>query len=150
MTAFQYPVLHIDDDPAVTRMVTLLLRSRGIEAAELNDPERALDILMTHDYRVVLLDIDMPGLNGLDLLSRIKHRDGGVNVIMLTGLVSQTSVLASMRRGAMACLFKPIDDPQTLIDAITIAFENTNRWWDTLGHLSALRRQGAPQRQPIR
>lgn len=136
-----YPVLHIDDDPAVTRMVTRMLQKKGLEAAELNDPHQALDILLKHDYRVVLLDIDMPGINGMELLTSIKRRDGGVNVIVLTGLISQATALMAMRRGALACLFKPINDIQPIIEAIQLAFDNSNRWWNTLRQLSDMKRQ---------
>lgn len=141
MTATCYPVLHIDDDPTITRMVTSMLRKNGIEAAELNHAERALDVLLKHDYRVVLLDIDMPEINGMDLLTQIKRRDGGVNVIVLTGLVSQATALMAMRRGALACLFKPIVSIKPLLGAIQVAFDNTNRWRETLQQLSDIKRQ---------
>ena len=144
MTAKRYPVLHIDDDPAITRLVTKLLRKKGIEAAELNDPTQALDVLLKHNYRVVLLDFDMPGINGMELLTNIKRRDGGINVIVLTGLISQATALTAMRRGALACLFKPLDDIKPLLDAIQIAFDNTNRWWDTLRKLADMRRNELP------
>lgn len=135
-----YPVLHIDDDPAVTRLVTRMLQKKGLQAAELNDPHHALDVILTHDYRVILLDIDMPGINGMELLTSIKRRDGGVNVIVLTGLVSQATALMAMRRGALACLFKPINDIQPIIEAVRLAYDNTNRWWRTLRQLSDMKR----------
>jgi DNA-binding NtrC family response regulator len=141
MTTTCYPVLHIDDDPTITQLVTSLLRKRGIEAAELNDPMRALDVLLEHDYRVVLLDIDMPGINGMDLLTQIKRRDGGVNVIVLTGLVSQATALMAMRRGALACLFKPIVSIKPLLGAIQVACDHTNRWRNTLQQLSDIKRK---------
>lgn len=145
-----YSVLHIDDDPATTRFITSMLRKRGIEAAELNDPSIALEELMLHDYRVVLLDIDMPGIDGLDLLKQIKQRDGGISVIMLTGLVSQTSVLKSMRYGALACLFKPLKDIQPLLDALATAFDSTTRWWATVEELSEMRREHSMGPQLVR
>lgn len=141
MTEKRFPILHIDDDPAITRMVTSLLRKKGLEAEELNDPLQAMDVIVKRNYRVVLLDFDMPGINGMELLTSIKNRDGSVNVIVLTGLISQATALTAMRRGALACLFKPVNDIQQLLDAIQVAFDNTNRWWDTLRKLSGLRRQ---------
>ncbi len=141
MSEKRYPILHIDDDPAITRLVTSLLRRKGLEAEELNDPMLALDVLLKHNYRVVLLDFDMPGINGMELLTKIKSHDGSVNVIVLTGLISQATALTAMRRGALACLFKPLTDLQPLLDTIQIAFDNTNRWWDTLRRLSDLKRK---------
>lgn len=139
MTAKRYPVLHIDDDPAITRLVTSLLCERGIEATELNDPTQALDVIVKHSYRVVLLDLDMPDINGVELLAKIKRLDGGINVIVLTGLISQATALTVMRRGALTCLFKPLNDFSPLLDAVQIAFDNTNRWWDTLKALAEMR-----------
>ncbi len=45
------------------------------------------------------------------------------------------------RRGALACLFKPINDIQPIIEAIKLAFDNSNRWWNTLRQLSDMKRQ---------
>jgi DNA-binding NarL/FixJ family response regulator len=106
----------------------------------LNDPRQALELIREHNFRVVILDIDMPGLSGIDLLEEIKRYDGGINVIMLTGVVTQATVIQSLRRGASACLFKPLTDPQQLIDAIELAFANINRWWNSLRQLVALRK----------
>lgn len=139
MTNGTYPVLHIDDDASVTRFVASLLRQHGIECASLNDPASALTHVANENYRVVLLDIDMPGINGLELLRQIKRRDGGVNVIMVTGLVSQATVLQSLRCGALACVFKPVTDAAPLIDAIHLAYDNIERWWRTLKQLSELK-----------
>jgi phenylacetyl-CoA:acceptor oxidoreductase subunit 2 len=78
--------------------------------------------LLVRDCRVVLLDIDMPQINGLEALREIKQHDGGIQVIMLTGLVSMNTVLESMRLGAESCLFKPVTDVAPLLDAIEAAW----------------------------
>ena len=92
-------VLHVDEDPAATQLIHVLLRPLGIETVQLNDPAQLLDRLLKDQHRVVLLDVDMPHDNGLELLRDIKRLDGGINVIMLTGLVSPSAVLQSQRRG---------------------------------------------------
>ncbi len=134
-------VLHVDDDPATTQLIQVLLRPLGIETVPLNDSGQLLDRLLNDQHRVVLLDVDMPHDNGLELLRDIKRLDGGINVIMLTGIVSQSTVLQSLRRGASACFFKPITDAKPLAWAIESAFDNLERWWQTLQELSARRRQ---------
>ncbi|MCE9608337.1 MAG: response regulator [Planctomycetia bacterium] len=134
-------VLHIDDDPATTRLVAKMLGSHGIEVTQLNDPRQAIDTVLNGNYRVVVLDIDMPGLDGIELLQQIKQADGGTAVIMLTGLVSLSSALRTMRRGAHACLFKPLVDADALLECIREVTHNIHRWWDTLKQLSDLRRQ---------
>ena len=144
MSTTNYPVLHIDDDPATTRFVTTMLHKHGIEAAELNDPTAALDTLLANNYRVVILDIDMEGIDGLELLKKIKQMDGGIHVIMLTGLVSQSTVIRSMRYGALACLFKPVRDVRALVEVLHVAFDNTTRWFDSLKALAEMRKQTEP------
>ena len=132
-------VLHVDDDPQVTRVMSERLRLCDFETHALNDPSRALDELVHHQYRVVLLDIDMPDLDGVQLLKEIKHYDGGIQVIMLTGISNVSTVLAAFRGGAEACFLKPMADIQPLAQALDDAFHKINRWWDTLQHLSQQR-----------
>lgn len=132
-------VLHIDDDRSMLHLVSKRLQGEGYEVISLDDPERTIETLLAHDCRVVLLDVQMPGRNGLDLLSEIKQYDGGIQVIMLTGLVSMNTVLESLRRGAEACLFKPIRNFDTTLEALTATFEKLDRWWVTLEDLSRRR-----------
>lgn len=137
----QKAILHIDDDPQVTRVVAARLHTHGYEVISLNDSRGALRELMQNQWRVVLLDIDMPGVNGLDLLREIKAYDGGIQVIMLTGVVSMNTLLQSFRFGAEACLFKPLADERPLLEVLKDTFRKIDRWWDTLEELSQRRCQ---------
>ncbi len=132
-------VLHIDDDPQITRLVGARLQTHGYRVTSINDPRMALRELMQNQWRVVLLDIDMPGMNGLDLLREIKAYDGGIQVLMLTGVTSMNALLQSFRFGAEACLFKPLNDYQPLYDALADTFRKIDRWWDALEELSQRR-----------
>jgi len=129
-------LLHIDDDPQITRMVAARLRKHGYQTNSLNDPTEVLKELMCNQWRVVLLDIDMPEVNGLDLLREIKAYDGGIQVIMLTGLVQLHTLLQSFRWGAEACLFKPLDNMDLLVAALDDTFRKVDRWWHALEELS--------------
>ncbi len=133
-------ILHVDDDPAATRLVSTKLGAHGIEVTPLHDPTRAVECILRGNFRIVLLDVDMPVLDGIELLQQIKHADGGTAVIMLTGVVSMSSVLRAMRKGASACLFKPLTDDSKLLECIDEISRNMNRWWDTLQTLSDLRK----------
>lgn len=134
-------ILHVDDDPDVCALVAKLLGDSGYEVESINDPLAAMDGLVRGQYRLVLLDIDMPHKSGMHLLSEIKAFDSGVQVIMLTGLVNVTTVLETMRNGAEACLFKPVINPKPLVDAIDDAFRRTDRWWHTMHDLTQRRKQ---------
>ena len=135
-------VLHVDDDPQFTRAIAARLAIFGFEVQSLNDSRRVLDELMRGQYRVVLLDIDMPHFDGLEVLRQIKSYDGGIQVVMLTGIVTMSAVLQSLRQGAEACLFKPVRDIEPLVDAIDEAFRKLDRWWQALEELSRRRQTG--------
>jgi DNA-binding NtrC family response regulator len=136
-------ILHVDDDPQFTRLVRARLKSYGIQTCPLNDARECLDRVTYDSYRIVLLDIDMPYSDGLQLLSEIKQHDGGIQVLMLTGLVTMSSALQSFRLGAEACLFKPMEDFSPLVEAIHRATHKSEAWWTTLEHLAEKLQAGA-------
>jgi len=141
-------VLYVDDDPTTSQLLAMRLKPHGFEVAELNEPERTLDTLRGGPWRVALLDIVMPQVNGLELLRQIKAHDAGIQVIMLTALVDMQAVLDSLRFGAEACFFKPLKDESELVEALEAVFRKFERWWDTLDELARERRRpidGSPE-----
>jgi DNA-binding NtrC family response regulator len=134
-------ILHIDDDPAILRLVAGKLTSEGYEVVSCSDPTDIEGLLLASNARICLLDISMPGANGLDVLKQIKRHDGGVQVIMLTGLVSMNAVLDSMRNGAEAVHFKPILDFEPLLEILRDSCRKTERWRQTLYELRQRRAQ---------
>jgi DNA-binding response OmpR family regulator len=138
--SYRKTILHIDDDPQLTRMVAKHLSPLGYEVTSLNDPEQAMMVLSESQHRVVLLDIAMPNVNGLTLLREIKRAYGGSQVIMLTGLVSVQTLLQSYRWGAEYCIFKPLTSIAPLVEAIEAVFHKIDHWWNALEELSKQRR----------
>jgi CheY-like chemotaxis protein len=136
----QRNVLHVDDDPMLTTLVAEHLQDRGYLVTSMNDPLEVIPSLPRLQARIVLLDIDMPNLDGLELLKQIKAFDGGIQVVMLTGLVSMTNALESLRWGAEACFFKPMTDFEPLLDAIADCVRKLERWWTALEDLAHRRR----------
>ncbi len=133
-------VLHVDDDPLITRLIEKQLKPHGYDVEPLNDSRDAINQLIHGKQRVVLLDIDMPGTNGLELLNQIKEYDGGIQVIMLSGMVTVSNALQSLRSGAEACFFKPLDDIVPLVEALDAAFRKIDHWWEALGDLTERKR----------
>ena len=128
-------VMHVDDDPAILRLVAKALDSQGYEVISVSAADEALGVLAEQSVQMALLDIDMPKRDGLSLLQEIKQHDGSVQVLMLTGVVSMSSVLKSMRYGAEACVFKPLNDINELLIPLKAAFEKRDRWWNALHDL---------------
>jgi CheY-like chemotaxis protein len=142
-------ILHVDDDPALTVLVAEHLHDRGYQVTSINDPLQVIPNLPRLQARIVLLDIDMPRLNGLELLEQIKAFDGGIQVVMLTGLVSMTSVLQSLRLGAEACCFKPLTDFEPLLEAIEACVRKAERWWAALEDLVRRRADDSEGARPV-
>jgi len=111
-------VLHVDDDPATTRVIAVQLRKFGIDVQSINDPHEAMPCLLRDQHRVVILDVDMPGVSGFQLLDEIKRHDSGIRVVMLTGRVTTNTVIQSRQGGAEACFFKPLANVGALVDAL--------------------------------
>jgi len=125
-------VVHIDDDPAILEIVQRNLEINGIQVVSIQDPLKAIAAITQLGTRVVLLDIDMPGTDGLTLLHEIKRFDAGIQVIMCTGMVSLNTVLQLTSLGAEECIFKPIHDLNEITAAVDRAFERIDRWWIAL------------------
>lgn len=137
-------VLHVDDDPRMLELVAKRLSGAGFEVTSLDRPELAVKRLLESDIRVCILDISMPRLDGLRLLEEIKSLDAAIQVIMLTGVTTQSSVLDSYRGGAEACFFKPITEFAPLIEALEACFVKADRWWEALRDLRARTRAELP------
>ncbi len=139
-------VLHLDDDPTITRLVHEGLVRYDFETLPIHDPELLIPTLVDQGIRVVLLDIDLgTDKNGLDWLVDLKRMDGGIQVVMLTGLVTNHSVLAAMRCGAADCLFKPVDSLSDVAKALEGAFAFADHWRFRLHELNRrLQRSGEP------
>ena len=125
-------VVHIDDDPAILKIVQRKLRIHGIEVVSIQDPLKAIAAITQLGARVIVLDIDMPGKDGLTLLHEIKRFDAGIQVIMCTGMVSLNTVLRATSLGSEDCIFKPIHDLNEITSAVDRAFERIDRWWIAL------------------
>ena len=125
-------ILHVDDDQAMLDIVSKSLQKRGYQVVSIVDPRSALEALADCAARIVILDIDMPGIDGLTLLREIKQRDAGIHVVMLTGLVSMGTILKATSLGAQECVFKPIKDLKDIGDAVDRCFNNIESWWAAL------------------
>ena len=127
-------VLHVDDDPDMLKLISKQL-SGEFQVHSMLDPTKAIGHLVQTGCRLVILDIQMGEHNGLDLLRTIKRLDGDILVVMLTGLVSIESVLVSMRDGAEACFFKPLERPEELMRTMKQSAEKVERWHRSVNEL---------------
>ncbi|HEY0480765.1 MAG TPA: response regulator [Kofleriaceae bacterium] len=114
-------ILLVDDDPGVRYALTEVLCDRGYRVVGVDSGARALAALDGVD--VVVTDLSMPGMDGLELTSRIAARAPALPVILLTAHSSDQLVRVASSRGACSCLSKPfdIDDIARVIEGVLAA-----------------------------
>jgi DNA-binding response OmpR family regulator len=100
-------ILFVDDDAELRAIVREQLTASGYEVDEAEDGSVALEKLQNGRYRVVLLDITMPGKSGLDVLKLVKQKNPECRVIMLTGVVGLSVAIESLKMGADDYITKP-------------------------------------------
>jgi len=99
----------LDDDDLVVAMLTRALRSEGYEVQGRTDPAGAIDAIRAFAPDLVMLDVKLPGVNGLDLLAELGERTLDAQVVMLSSDASAESAVRAMKMGAVDYLTKPFD-----------------------------------------
>lgn len=102
-------VLLVDDEEDFLRTIVKRLLKRGIAAQGVSRGEEALTLLAEEPRDVVVLDVKMPGMGGLEVLKHIKAQWPTTEVIMLTGHASVDAAMEGMDHGAFDYLMKPAD-----------------------------------------
>ncbi len=102
-------ILLVDDDADALKILSTKLRHCGYEVTETDSGEAALGKLMEWDPALVITDLYMPGISGLDLLERIKSAMPLVDVVVCTGNEDMSSAVEAMKCGAFDYLVKPLD-----------------------------------------
>ena len=111
-------VLMVDDEVVFCENMAKLLNTRGYQAKAVNEGEEAIRVLQKDLYDVVVLDLKMPGMNGIDILKKLKELNVPSQVIMLTGHGCVDSAMEAVKLGAYDYLPKPceIDELSEMID----------------------------------
>ncbi len=102
-------VLLVDDEESYVDTLRKRLSRRGLSVLTANSGEAALETLAANPIDVVLLDVKMPGMDGMETLSRIKQAHPRVEVIMLTGHANVDVAIRGMEQGAFDYLMKPAE-----------------------------------------
>jgi DNA-binding NtrC family response regulator len=103
----QLSILIVDDDQDVCEYLQDFLTSEGFAVTVVRDPTKALEELRRGDFHVAVLDLMMPKLSGIDLLTKIRQVDDDVAVIILTGYPSLETATSSIEHDVSAYIRKP-------------------------------------------
>ncbi|MFP4458907.1 MAG: response regulator [Candidatus Zixiibacteriota bacterium] len=134
-------ILLVDDEEKIINMLSRHFRFKGYEVYIAKNGREALEQLEQIKIDIIISDIKMPILSGIDLLRSVRRHYPMIHVIMITGYVTLDNVLACMRLGADSCIFKPFEDMDELDEAVDYATKNIKQWLDVLNTLADIKKQ---------
>lgn len=108
-------VLIVDDDPGLRQSLGLLLASEGYDVAAEGSPTRALERAAVEPFGIILCDVRMPEMGGLEFLKRYREAGGGALVIVMSAYGGDDAALAAMKAGAYDYLPKPFRSDEVLL-----------------------------------
>ena len=114
-------ILVIDDEVAVNNNIRKILLKKGYQVDQAITKEEALESIASHPYTLILLDLKIPGVSGLELLQTIREKNPHAKVIMITGYASIETAVEAARMGAVDYLPKPFT-PDEIREATDRAF----------------------------
>jgi two-component system response regulator AtoC len=107
-------ILVVDDEPAMRLLITSVLKDEGHLTTAAASGEEALQLIGKHHYHLVITDLRMPGMSGLQLLETLRRDDPATAVILLTAFGTVEGAVEAMRKGAAHYLLKPLANPDEL------------------------------------
>jgi FixJ family two-component response regulator len=110
----------VDDDPSVLKAIGRLLASEGVKYQTFDDPDRFLTSIKANPIPLVILDVWMDGITGLELQSKLRNVSPHTRVIIMTGRSDTGVRQTAMKMGASAFLVKPFGDLE-LMNAVQAA-----------------------------
>ncbi len=102
-------ILAVDDELPITEVIRRKLTHAGYSCVTASNAEDALKILHTQPFALMITDIRMPGMNGVELLQKVRGIYPDMMVVMLTGVSEAETAISSMRQGAFDYILKPFD-----------------------------------------
>lgn len=111
-------ILLIDDEHSLVRTLELYFRSKGYDVLSAFDAREGLKLWREHEPDFVLLDVQLPGMDGTQALAAAKDEDLSGDVIMITAFQDMEATLSAIQHGAVDYLYKPLD-----LDALDVLFE---------------------------
>ena len=145
-------LLAIDDDSVSLELIKAILVRDGLDVVTTTDPVAGLELVRDKRPSIVLIDLMMPRLNGMELLERIVDIDPGIDVVLLTGHYSTQSAVEAIQKGACDYITKPFG-PQALRERIDHLLTDARRRQRTLSLEDELRNwhefEGMVGRSPV-
>lgn len=117
-------ILVVDDDPAINEMLTIVLEAEGFQTSSVTDGAEAVSAFRSFDPDLILLDLMLPGMNGIDICREIR-KESAVPVVMLTAKTDTVDVVLGLESGADDYITKPFK-PKELVARIRARLRRTD------------------------
>jgi len=111
----QHKILIVDDDPLIRRQLEDLYRERKYEVASVGNAEDALSLLADSEYSLAIVDLKIPGTDGISLTKQVRERWPDLDVIIVTGYASIKGAVEAIRHGASDYITKPFEREEILL-----------------------------------
>jgi len=125
MSEVSATILSVEDDAAVRVSICAYLRDRGYQVIEAEDGQKGLDVFRQERPDLVLLDLRMPEIDGLELLNFITQESSDTPVIVVSGTGVIANAVEALRLGAWDYILKPVEDLAILLHAVEKALERS-------------------------
>lgn len=129
-------ILVVDDQASICEHISTLLRGEGYEVSAAQNPEHALDRLSAQTFDVLLADMKMPGMSGLELFKVARKIDPDLSCVIMTAFGSISSAVASIKEGVSDYIQKPFEP-----EALLIAIEKTLNGREMIREIRDLRKE---------
>lgn len=117
------PVLVVDDEETLRFIISSVLEDEGYQVTTAASGEEAMRLLEANPYKLVISDIVMPGMSGIDLLRKIKEKKPETEVVIITSQASLETAVTAVGAGAYDYLIKPFDQLEVITSVAHKAFE---------------------------
>jgi two-component system, OmpR family, alkaline phosphatase synthesis response regulator PhoP len=136
----QNPILIVDDEDPLRLSLSLILQKENYRVETAANAEAALECLHSHEYELMFLDLNMPGMSGIDLLLKIHRQFPHMPVLILTAHAALESAIQAVRLGARDYLVKPVEPVEILTRVAEILAEREQpaRKKEIVGEIQAL------------
>ncbi len=123
-------ILIVDDEEDILSALDTHCTLLGYETKTTSDPLKAIDMIELGKFHIVLSDINMPKMDGIELLRRIKETKPTVQVIMITAYTTMEKAIDCWDSGAADYILKPFSDLEQIGNIIKLTSERIRRWED--------------------
>src|ERR1700688_1835645 len=117
-------ILVVDDEEVLRNLAKEVLSEEGYQVTLASSGEQAMEFLKKASFDLVIADLKMPGMDGIELLKKVKEQNKETQVILLTSHLSPTTALSSLEAGAFWYLTKPLDDISIFVEKVKLALND--------------------------